>query len=177
MPACPAGNDDDAFDILYFSLAHQQLREQHLIISHPLINGLFNGNLLLSYLLKHEMWIPLLLCLLGIPCDGVHLFLYLLPIKGEERHALSRQLCHLAILKVHHSVGMLKDCRNVGCYELLPIPNADNKRAFVSCGNDSVRNIPADNAKGVASFNLPDSAKHSFSQVAFIGVPDEMGDN
>ena len=155
-----AGNDIKNIRILNLFRSKLQVTEINPAVFYPGRNGFVDCFRLFHDFLEHEMRIAALFRRGNIPVDGMKLLFYRLTKDIKNLDRLRRNHGHFPVFHICDLPGMRNKSRCVGCNQVESVPVAQEQRRVLSCGDDGVRIISAENDHGISPFNAMQRMEH-----------------
>ena len=133
---------------------------------------------LLEDLLQHEVWITALLDLSEVDIHGLHLQFLLLTEDAEHMQVLSAtDLSDVAVLQIHHLVGIFHDWTGIGTQEKLILANTHHQRTLLTGRDNLVRVALVDHSDGIGADHLIEGHLYGRQQIQmlmFLDILDEL---
>ena len=119
---------------------------------------------------KHKMLISAFFRGRNIPVNMERLLYYAVSVFIKKINVVFVKHSNFFLVKEVDIAGVLKNSRNIACNKVFTFAKTYNERAFLSCGNDSVRKVLAQNSKSIAAFQAVYSRLYSFKNIKRIFI-------
>ena len=101
----------------------------------------------------------------NIPVNMERLLYYAVSVLVKKVNMVFIKHCDFFLVKEADIAGVLKNSRNIACNEVFILSKSYDKRTFLSCGNDSIWKVFAQNSKSIAAFQAVYSRLYSFKNI------------
>ena len=170
MVAGPAGHDTDAADITDLSVSHSQVAEHHTAVPDASGDGAAHRRRLLIDLLEHEVVVTALFRGVHIPVDVTVLLVDGPAALVVDTDTLRRDDSQLAVIHIYHVTGVPQQRRHIRGQEVLPPAAAQQQRRILSCGDDPVRRVGAQDTQRIGSLHPGEHLVHRLEHIAALAV-------
>ena len=139
VPRRTASHNDDALGLQELATEVDECRKSHVVALDIDTSAHAVGEALRLFenFLKHEVLVTPLFYLSEVDVDGLHLQLLFLTENTHDMYILTQSDDgDVAILEIHHLVGIFDDGAGIGTEEEFPVADTNYKRTLLASGND-----------------------------------------